>query len=52
MEQKKQYEKCQECGVQDETVEKRMCGYVKEIYGEEREETVCDACEYQHCMDI
>ncbi len=44
--------KCTECGKQDDTVSNRLCGYSEEIHGTKIWETVCDACEHQHLMDI
>jgi hypothetical protein len=43
---------CEECGKRDKTVRERACGYSEEIHGVELMETVCDACEHEHIMDI
>ena len=48
---KRKYETCSECGKSDETVYSRNCGYANEMGGH-RQETVCDACEHEHLMDI
>lgn len=43
---------CQECGKTDHTVRTRNCGYAEEIYDSKVEETICDACEHEHLMDV
>lgn len=44
---------CQECGKQDRTVAYRACAYHADVKNDpEAFETVCDACEHEHIMDI
>ena len=44
---------CQECLKTDDTVRVRACGYNADVYDDPHSwETVCDDCEYEHCMDI
>ncbi len=43
---------CEDCSKSDKTVKRRICGYAEEILGKETWETICDACEYEHLMDI
>lgn len=49
---KPKYKKCQVCGKKDKTVKRRACGYSEEISNTIVMETICDACEYEHLMDI
>lgn len=43
---------CESCGKQDNTVHHRICGYDKDVNNSIVWETVCDACEHEHIMDI
>lgn len=43
---------CEDCKKSDDTVEERFCVYHLEINDEEVSEIICDACEYEHMMDI
>lgn len=44
---------CDSCGKQDATVQTRACGYAADVNNDpEHYETVCDACEHEHIMDI
>lgn len=43
---------CEECGKQDDTVSVLFCGYAEDLYNEQVQEIICEACEYEHCMDI
>jgi anaerobic ribonucleoside-triphosphate reductase len=52
MKKRKYLRTCQECGKKDETVSVRACGYSEEINGTTVMETICDACEHEHLMDI
>ena len=45
--------KCDECGKVDHTVYERACGYQDDVNGiSDAMETICDACEHEHLMDI
>lgn len=43
---------CEVCGRSDDTVMLRFCVFQQEIYDVNITETVCDACEHEHAMDI
>lgn len=45
--------KCEVCGKEDETVSVRECGYAMDVNNDPNVmETICDACEHEHLMDI
>ena len=47
------FETCSSCGKKDDTVRERNCGYARDVNNNpNRAETVCDACEHEHLMDI
>lgn len=43
---------CKECGKKDSTVHRRACGYHLDVNNKTVMEVVCNACEYEHLMDI
>lgn len=43
---------CQSCHENKPDVRERLCVYHLEITDQEVLETVCDACEQEHCYDI
>lgn len=46
------YLTCENCGKSDETVDEIYCGFELDVNNDKVVEVICEACEYQHLMDI
>lgn len=45
-------EKCEDCGIENETVSTTTCPFAADVHGKEVVITVCDECYHQRCLDI